>query len=243
MSKKTNKKIISQTIDLEDIEDTVSTAEEAISIVNKKGKYEGYLPLVESEQEAKKFMRDLLADDARLAGADALVRGAEIKKQYNQMKKMAFSLSALAVAATGMAGYAVYEKSVDSDKYEAMLQQAVQVMPTQETAVAHCIYASSISEVMKRHPNKGIVEATGEVVEQLARSNIDVAVPIRHVVGRDLMALAKAYEDMGAPRNIYLNVMNGYAKGRKGDYNALERSEEKVKGNVIQYMLETGPKR
>lgn len=201
-----------------------------------KGKYDGFLPLVESKKEAKELMNRLLADDARAAGADALIRGAAIKKQYNQMKNIACSLVAVATVATGLAGYAVYERGIQEDKYEALLQQAVQSMPDKKTQKAHLAYAQSVVSVMNQHPDKGIVEVTEMVVKQMEKSAQDISLPLRHTVGRDLMALAKSFDDMGVPRDMYLNVMVGYAKGRCSDYAIPQHSEEQIKGAVCNYI-------
>lgn len=220
-----------ETIDLEKLAEEVQ--EEKIS----KGKYDGKLPLVKSEKEAKKFMNGLLADEARAAGADALVVGASIKRQYNTMKRLSYWLSALGLIATSLAGYSVYTQHKQNEENDILLRQTVSVLPKEQIQYARSVYAGAVINHMNKNPDMSIVEATEASVQYInAQKNDGILHSVKRVISNDLMTLAQSYEDMEGPRHNYLSVMAGYTKNNVPVYTNRHSSQELIKGQLFNYL-------
>lgn len=223
--------VYGETIDLEKLAEEVQ--EEKVS----KGKYDGKLPLVKSEKEAKKFMNGLLADEARAAGADALVVGASINRQYNTMKRLSYWLSALGLIATSLAGYSVYTQHKQNEENEALLRQTVSALPKEQIQYARSVYAGAVINHMNKNPDMGVLEATEASVQYInAQKNDGILPSVKHVISNDLMTLAQSYEDMEGPRHNYLSVMAGYTKNNVPVYTNRHSSQELIKGQLFNYL-------
>lgn len=220
-----------ETIDLEKLAEEVQ--EEKIS----KGKYDGKLPLVKSEKEAKKFMDGLLADEARAAGTDALVVGASINRQYNTMKRLAYWLSALGLIATSLAGYSVYTQHKQNEENEALLRQTVSALPKEQIQYARSVYAGAVIDHMNKNPDMGVLDATKRAVQSVnAEEKHHILPALKRVISSDVMTMAKAYENMGVSKVNYHNVMVGYAKNVVNAYTSHTTGQTTVKNNILYYL-------
>lgn len=223
--------VYGEAIDLEKLAEDVP--EEKIS----KGKYDGKLPLVQSAKEAKKFMDGLLADEARAAGADALVSGAAIKRQYNTVKQLAYWLSALSLVATSLSGYSVYTQYEQNEETEALLRQTVSALPKDQIQYARSVYAGAVINYMNKKPDMSVVESTEAAVQYInAQKNEYILPSVKRVISNDLMTLARSYEDMEGPRRNYISVMAGYTKSNINVYTNRYSSQELIKGQLFNHL-------
>lgn len=231
-----------ETIDLEKLGEGLQ--EEKIS----KGKYNGKLPLVKSSKEAKKFMSGLLADEARAAGADALVSGATIKQQYNTMKRLAYWLIGLGVASSAISDYIIYDQynqledskvrlQRQDEEYEALLRQTVSALPKEQIQYARSVYAGAIIDHMNKNPDMGVLDATRRAVQSVnAEEKHHILPALKRVISSDVMTMAKAYENMGVSKVNYHNVMVGYAKNVVNAYTSHTTEQTTVKNNILYYL-------
>ncbi len=217
---------------------SVETAEHLGYLTNTKAQMPGQkgkleIPLVCTSKEARNYMKSLPADKARRAGAIALLRGAIIKRQYNTMKRLAYGLSALLISSSALSWYLLWQNQKQSDTDYRLLQQTVSALPKEQIQYARAVYANSIINTMQQNPDMGVLEATKSAVQSVGDNMLP---SVKRVISNDVMAMAKAYEDMGVSKDNYHNVMVGYAKNVINAYANHTTSQETVKNNILYYL-------